>query len=81
MEKNRRETQVKSKIMGIDGDKAQTHIWDARIAEDLEIPYHKVEMGDYEEWQRRDFKFDPESVTKEEQDRVMDLMTGSAFRA
>ena len=43
--------------------------------------YHKVEICNYEEWQRRGFTFDPETDTKEEMDRVIEMSTGSAFRA
>jgi len=54
-------------------------MWDYRVAQGLEIPYHKVEICDYEEWQRRGFTFEPESDT-EEMDRVIEMLTGSALR-
>jgi hypothetical protein len=81
MEKKRQEQRIKAKIMGVDENTGRVCIWDDRVAQDLEIPYHKVEICDYEEWQRRGFTFDPETDTKEEMDRVIEMSTGSAFRA
>lgn len=79
MEKGRWEQQIKAKIMGVDENMGRVCMWDYRVAQDLEIPYHKVEICDCEEWQRRDFAFDPESDT-EEVDRVIEMLAGSAFR-
>jgi hypothetical protein len=45
------------------------------------LPHHKVEICDYEEWQRQGFTFDPEAVTMEDKERVSEMVTGSDFRA
>jgi SAP domain len=81
VEKKRQEQRIKARIMGVDENTGRVCMWDDRVAQDLEIPYHKVEICDYEEWQRRGFTFDPETDTKEEMDRVIEMSTGSAFRA
>ena len=81
MDKSNRETKIKAEIMGVAEGHGRTQIWDDRVAQDLEIPHHKVEICDYKEWQRRGFTFDQEAVTEEDEERVWDLMTGSAFRS
>ena len=82
LQKMAREKKLKAKIIGDDEKSVNgTSMWDDRVAQDLEIPIHKVEICDYEEWQRRGFQFDPDTVTKEDRDRVIDMTTGSAFRA
>jgi hypothetical protein len=81
MEKKRQEQRIKARIMGVDENTGRVCMWDDRVAQDLEIPYHKVEICDYEEWQRRGFTFDPETDTKKEMDRVIEMATGSSFRA
>jgi hypothetical protein len=74
-------TENKSQDLGVDENTGRVCMWDDRIAQDLEIPYHKVEICDYEEWQRRAFTFNPETDMKEEVGRVIEMSTGSGFRA
>ena len=78
----------KREIMGIEDnkdDEAAKHkeAWDDRVARDLGIHFHEVGMEEYEEWQRRGFKADPQdfrNLSQEEKDRLMGLMSGSALR-
>ena len=44
MERGRREQQIKAKIMGVDENTGRVCMWDYRVAQDLEIPHHKVEI-------------------------------------
>ena len=57
--------------------------WDDRVARDLGIAFHEVGMEEYEEWVGRGFKVEGrefENPSREERDRVMGLMCGSALR-
>ncbi|KAI9767673.1 MAG: hypothetical protein M1840_005544 [Geoglossum simile] len=88
LEREQREDDRKAEIMGTDKNKSSAltlMAWDDRISRDLGIPYHTVEMEDFEEWYRRGFRadggeFEARNMSQEEQDRVSNLAIGSAFR-
>ncbi|KAF2249446.1 hypothetical protein BU26DRAFT_519506 [Trematosphaeria pertusa] len=58
--------------------------WTDRVSKDLQIPYHKVGVAEFEEWERRGFpkarRGEYSSLTKEELDRLMRLTEGAALR-
>lgn len=66
---------------------AMTYIaWDDRVARELGIPYHNVEMTHFEELASRGFvgkegKFEAVNMSEEERERLSGLCTGAAFRA
>jgi len=84
-----RERARKMKIMGTKRDNVSaltSMAWDDRVARELGIPYHKVEMKHFEELAERGFvgkdgEFEAVNMTEEERDRLTKLCTGSAFRA
>ncbi|KAJ9286647.1 hypothetical protein C8Q69DRAFT_24403 [Paecilomyces variotii] len=89
LERDEREKNRKADIMGgpeWNQRSAMTlMLWTDRVARDLGIPYHKVKMEQFEEWHAKGFRANGEefiaaNVSPEEQDRVTDLATGSAFR-
>ncbi|KAJ9255739.1 hypothetical protein DTO212C5_9103 [Paecilomyces variotii] len=89
LEQDAREDNRKAEIMGgpeRNKRSAMTFmLWEDRVARDLDIPFHKVEMEQFEEWHAKGFRangdeFIAANVSPEEQDRVTDLATGSAFR-
>ena len=55
-----------------------------RVSKDLQIPYHKVGLAEFEEWDRRGFpKPSPDdfaSPTQAERERLMRLATGASLR-
>lgn len=60
--------------------------WDDRVARELGIPYHKVEMKHFEELASRGFvgkegEFEAVNMSEEERERLSRLCTGAAFRA
>ena len=77
----------KAEILGLPKEKADRityeTIWDDRVAKDLGIAFHTVGMEEYEEWQNRGFKANPEdfeNISKEEDDRLNELQAGCALR-
>ena len=58
--------------------------WQDRVARDLDIPFHTVDVPEYEEWRRRGFRLEPGELEnhpcKQEFNRLIRLMSGSAFR-
>jgi len=58
--------------------------WQDRVARDLDIPFHTVDLPEYEEWHRRGFRLEPGELEgklpEEEDERLMTLAIGSAFR-
>ncbi|SPO06688.1 uncharacterized protein DNG_09380 [Cephalotrichum gorgonifer] len=76
-----------NEIMGVPSGKVSAAIlaiFPDQVACDLDIPYHTVELPEYEEWSRRGFKFPPErwqvKQSEEESARILALQVGSAFR-
>ena len=56
-----------------------------RVARDLGVPYHKVDVHHHEHWKEQGFKADPEefkleSISEEEKQRLLELACGSALR-
>ena len=84
-----REEDRKCEIMGTPKDNVSgltLSAWKDRVARELGIPYHKVEMKHYEILAERGFvgkegEFEAENISQEERDRLLKLSTGSAFRA
>lgn len=76
-----------TELMGVPREKCSAmtlSYFKDQVARDLDIPYHTVGIAEYEEWGRRGFKMDPklwhEKPSEEESERLLALMTGSAFR-
>ncbi|KAH0559349.1 hypothetical protein GP486_004137 [Trichoglossum hirsutum] len=88
LEREDREEKRMAQIMGTDRNKTSAvtlMAWTDRISRDLGIPYHTVNIEDYEEWHRRGFKadgaeFEAKNMTEEEMDRITGLATGSDLR-
>lgn len=89
LEQEERDDKRKTDIMGGPDRNQQSamtlSLWTDRVARDLGIPYHKVEMEQFEEWHAKGFhangdEFIATNVSSEERDRVTNLATGSAFR-
>ena len=82
----RKDSERKATIMGVDPKKAapiSEDYWDDRVAKYLGLAFREVGMEVYEEWQRRGFTVEPgelEDPSKEERDRAMKLVEGSALR-
>lgn len=56
-----------------------------RVAKDLNVPWHKIELLQYRQWKEAGFKADPEefklmNISEEERERLLELSIGSAFR-
>ena len=85
-ERERSESERKLEIMNFSKDKksAMTNMaQDDRVARDLGIAYHEVGIEEYELWYQKGFRAQPgefENLSKEEDDRICTLATGSAFR-
>lgn len=57
--------------------------WIDRVSRDLGIPYHMVEMEDFEEWYAKGFRAEPgefKNIPQSEQERITALETGCVFR-
>ena len=84
LKQKRKDREKKAEIIGVLGDDNLIHedAWDDRVARDLGIAYHEVGMEEYEEWQKKGFKAKKEDfdLSKDDQDRLMDLTSGSALR-
>lgn len=88
MERENIEAKRKAEIMGTERSHTSAFssmAWNDRVARDLGMDYHKVEMIHFEEWHARGFRvrsleFDHGNITKEENDRILRLAVGSAFR-
>lgn len=56
-----------------------------RVARDLDVPYHRVGLEHYKSWKALGFSVDPqtfkpENISEPENERILRLATGSAFR-
>jgi hypothetical protein len=88
MQKEREEQIRKCEIMGTPREQVSAMTlmaWDDRVARELGIDYHKVEMKHFEELKRRGFvaqegEFEAKNISEEERERITTLATGSAFR-
>ncbi|KAH8594006.1 hypothetical protein B0O99DRAFT_625740 [Bisporella sp. PMI_857] len=58
--------------------------WKDRVSKDLNVPWHRVGVKEFEEWERRGFKKarkgDYENITKEDRERMLGLMSGASLR-
>jgi hypothetical protein len=58
--------------------------WKDRVSKDLNIPWHKIDVADFEEWEKRGFKKakkgEYENFSKEEREREMRLLSGASLR-
>lgn len=60
--------------------------WKDKVSRDLNVPFHKTGIADFEEWEKRGFPkakredYDRERISVGEKERLTRLMTGSAFR-
>lgn len=58
--------------------------WKDRVSKDLNIPWHKIGVKEFEEWEKRGFpkarKGEYENFTEEEKERMMRLMDGCKLR-
>jgi hypothetical protein len=84
--RHREEGAVKLRIMGMQGENLPLYVewaWNDRVSRDLGIPYHKVGAEQFEEWERKGFRADPqdfENLGKEEEERLEFLTIGCALR-
>ncbi|KAF7505226.1 hypothetical protein GJ744_001155 [Endocarpon pusillum] len=88
MEKEKAEAREIEQIIGLPEnglvDTLRSSVQD-RVARDLNVPYHKVQIAQYRQWKEAGFKADPEefklvNISEEERERLLELSTGSAFR-
>lgn len=74
----------KAKFMGVGFERfdvIDTYL-DHRVARDLAIPHHKLDMSVYKEWRRRGFNVDAtelENTSKEDRDRVSRFRQGMSL--
>ncbi|RDW91670.1 hypothetical protein BP5796_02835 [Coleophoma crateriformis] len=58
--------------------------WKDRVSKDLNIPWHKVGVAEFEQWDKMGFKKarrgEYENFTQEERDRMLDLMECASLR-
>ncbi len=58
--------------------------WKDRVSKDLNVPWHKIEVKHFEEWEKRGFKKarkgEYETFSKEERERMMRLHSGCLLR-
>jgi hypothetical protein len=69
---------------GLSGSTVRSAVQD-RVAQDLDVPWHKVDMFHYAHWKASGFKADPvayklENIPGEERGRLSELSSGSALR-
>lgn len=65
-------------------DTMAANYWRDRVSKDLNIPWHKVKVPEFEKWDKMGFpkakKGEYQNQTTEERDRMMRMMTGSSLR-
>ncbi|KAK3942846.1 hypothetical protein QBC46DRAFT_57241 [Diplogelasinospora grovesii] len=86
LDEDERIARRKRELMGQPDNKDMPEaVWTDRVARDLDIPFHCVELPEFEEWYRRGFRLQPgeliERPSKEERLRLDVLMTGCVFRS
>jgi hypothetical protein len=58
--------------------------WRDRASKDLNVPWHKIEVEHFEQWEKKGFpkarKGEYETFTKEENERMMRMMEGASLR-
>lgn len=86
IDENSRQSDRNAEIMNMDRNKVSAFVsmvWDDRVSRGLGIPYHKVEMQDFEERHDRGFRAEPvdgKNMPESERERITALTTGAAFR-
>lgn len=60
------------------------NFWKDRVSKDLGVPWHKITVGHFEEWEKKGFrkarKGEYENFTEEEKKRELRLMMGASLR-
>jgi hypothetical protein len=58
--------------------------WKDRVSKDLNIPWHKIGVEQFEEWEKKGFKKarkgEYETFSAEEQKRMLRLLSGASLR-
>lgn len=58
--------------------------WKDRVSKDLNIPWHKIGVGYFEEWEKRGFKKarkgDYERFSEDEDKRMLNMLDGASLR-
>jgi hypothetical protein len=81
-----REDKMKMEIMGVAPElfRGTSREMDAVVARDLEIPLHKVEVCDFQEWKKHGFKLNENDMKRETMSqeivKLLDSKEGSAYR-
>ncbi|KAH6721737.1 hypothetical protein BKA61DRAFT_505885 [Leptodontidium sp. MPI-SDFR-AT-0119] len=61
-----------------------TDYWKDRVSKDLNVPWHKITVEHFKEWERKGFKKarkgEYEDFTEEERKRMLRLMSGASLR-
>lgn len=69
---------------GLSGSTVRSAVQD-RVARDLDVPWHKIDISHYGQWKELGFKVDPdefklENIPEQERERLSELSSGSALR-
>jgi hypothetical protein len=60
------------------------NFWRDRVSKDLNIPWHKIGVPEFEEWEKKGFKMarkgEYEKFSKEDREREMRLIDGASLR-
>lgn len=68
-------------ITGMSKERCNTGDMHWKVAKDLKIPYHTVDICDYEEWKKQGFTATEEKLTSDENRKeAVKFMTGSFYR-
>jgi hypothetical protein len=89
IEKDQADNREIERIMGLpdhkfSGASVRAAVQD-RVARDLDVPWHTVDISHYRRWRELGFKAHPEdfkleNISEEERERLMELACGSALR-
>lgn len=84
LDEREEQTKRKADLIGYaDLDGVQEPACDNKVAHDLGIAFHEVGMEEYEEWHKKGFRVKPgefDNIPREEYDKLVKVMEGSAFR-
>lgn len=60
------------------------HAWKDRVSKDLDVPWHKIEVEHFKEWEKKGFKKaskgEYENTSELERKRMSRLMSGASLR-
>ena len=66
------------------GMSTAANFWKDRVSKDLNVPWHKIGVPEFEEWEKRGFKKarkgEYEDFSKEDMEREMRLLSGASLR-